>query len=151
MNTMKTKFNLSLWLLTIGLLAIAAPGAAQTVGLNGKLSSAEPKTNAFVWVTLVTGTNVAATATNPTMFSAATFYGYKSATNNAAPTANTASAYIGYKDTAGTITTANTPAVFDTITAGSYLGLRTIGVKYNLSQFYFVGTTGDKVLIVYEQ
>lgn len=130
--------------------ALALPAAAQTVGLNGKISSAEPKTNAFVWVACTTGTNVAAVSTN-LMFSAATFYGVKAATNNAAPTANTGTVYLGLKDPAGSVTTADTPAVFDTITAGSYLALKTVGVKYNLKDFYFVGATGDKVLIVFEQ
>lgn len=142
---MKTKL---LTLFLLGLAALALP--AQTVGLNAKISSAEPKTNAFVWVTLATGTNAVASSTNR-WFTAATFYGYKAATNNAAPTANTATAYIGFKDPAATVTTADTPAIVDTIAAGSWLALQRTGTKYNLADVYFVGSTGDKILIVFEQ
>lgn len=138
-------------LLFVVALGLAVTASAQTVSLNAKISSAEPKTNAFFWVTLTNGAYARPTAT-PVMFTSATFYGYKHVTNNAAPTTNASPAYIGYLDVAGAATTTNTPAIFDTIGAGSYLGLRAPpGTKYDLSQFFFTGADGDKVFIVFEQ
>jgi len=132
------------------LLLTALSAGAQSAGLNSKASSAEPKAPKFKWVTLTTGTAVAASTTN-LQFTTATFYGVKAAANNAAPTANTGTAYIGYKDVTGEVVTANQPALVDSIAAGSWLALNNIGTRYNLTDFYFLGSTGDKVLIVYEQ
>lgn len=130
--------------LFLGLVALAVP--AQTMGLNAKISSAEPKRVQCKWVTLTSNTNVVASSTN-LQFTAATFYGLKadgSGTN--APTANTASVYVGFRDETGTnISNAAT------ITAGSYVQLVGTGTKYNLTEITFTGTTGDKVLVVYEQ
>lgn len=137
---------LGLWTLDSGLGTLHA----QTMGMNAKITSAEPKTNNFMWVTLTTGTAVAASSTNLS-FTAATFYGYKAVANNAAPTANTAAAYIGFKDPAGVLVSAGTPALVDTIAANSFLAIARIGTKYNLADVYLLGTTGDKVLIVFQQ
>lgn len=133
-------------------LLLALPAGAQTVGLNAKLSSAEPKGNSFFLVTLTNGSYTRPVATN-FAFTSATFYGYRSVATNAAPTTNASPAYIGYLDSAGDSgVTAGAPAMFDTIGAGSYLGLKAPpGTKYDLSKFYFTGANSDKVLIVYEQ
>ena len=43
------------------------------------------------------------------------------------------------------------PGMAETIYPGEYVSVSGTGTKYNLTEFYFVGTTGDKVLIAYEQ
>ena len=131
-------------------LGLTLAAGAQTMGLNAKITSADPKQVKFKLVSLTTGTNVVASSTN-LQFTAATFYGYKSATNNAVFTTNSAAVYVGWKDSLGVLTTSNTPAIVDTISPGSYLGLSKTGAKYNLADLYFVGSTGDSVVIAYEE
>lgn len=135
----------------IAIIAIVLCAATlQAQGLNSRIASAEPKSQKYIWVTLSTGTAVQGVSTN-LLFTSATFYGYKAVANNAGATANTASTSIGFVDSAGAVVTANQPAFVDTITAGSWLSLGKTGTKYNLSEIYFLGTTGDKILVVYEQ
>ena len=146
---MKTKFSMLVMVLMVVWLG-ALPVAGQS-GLNAKISSAEPKGAKFLVVTLATGTAVQASTTN-LQFTSATFYGVKAVSATAAPTANTASAYVGFTDATGASgVAAASPAFCDTITAGSYVSLAQTGTKYNLQEIYFLGTTGDKILIVYTQ
>lgn len=141
------KSKLALW----GIIGALLVGITIAQGLNNKITSNEPKVSQVAFITLATGT-AAACASTDTMFTSATFYGVKTVANNAAPTANGASAYLGWKDTAAVAVTVNTPVITDTITAGSSVILRaTPGQKYNLANIYVLGTTGDKVLIIYEQ
>ena len=99
----------------------------------------------------MTGTAVRGSTTN-LQFTTAIFYGLKAVSATAAPTDNTAPAYMAFADAAGTSgVAAGSPAFCDTILAGSYLGLAQTGTKYNLADLYFLGTTGDKVLVVYTQ
>jgi hypothetical protein len=146
-----SKLLVLVWLL-VGLVVLSAalPAMGQS-GLNSGMSKAEPKAAQYKFVTLATGTAVQASTTN-LQFTAATFYGVKAVSATAAPTANTESAYVGFKDATGASgVTANSPAFCDTITAGSYVSLTQTGTKYDLKDVYFLGTTGDKVLIVYTQ
>jgi hypothetical protein len=130
------------------LAALHAPG--QTVGLNAKITSAEPKTPVVRWVSCSSGTNVACSTTN-FQFTAATFYGWAAATNNAGPTTNRADVYLGIKDPTGAITTAGTPAALDVIWPGWYVSFAATGTRFNLGDFYVVGTNGDRVLILLTQ
>lgn len=135
-------------MLLLGLLTLPALGQG---ALNAKISSADPKAPGFLFVTLATGTAVQGSTTN-LQFTSATFYGYKAVSATAAPTFNTASAYLGFVDTPGTSgVAAGSPAFHETITSGSYMVLAPIGTKYNLKDIYFLGTTGDKILVVYSQ
>lgn len=144
---MKTKIYTMLVL--VGLLVSGLPVMGQA--LNSKISAAEPKAAKFLFVTLATGTAVQASATD-LQFTSATFYGVKAVSATAAPTVNGASAYVGFKDATGASgVSADSPAFCDTITAGSYVSLVQTGAKYNLKDIYLLGTTGDKVLVVYTQ
>lgn len=146
---MKTKFFLWLVLVLVWWGA-ALPGLGQGA-LNADMSKAQPKAPKFLFVTLATGTAVQASATN-LQFTAATFYGVKAVSATAAPTANTGTAYIGFTDATGASgVAAASPAFCDSITAGSYVSLAQTGTKYNLQDIYLLGTTGDKILIVYTQ
>lgn len=147
---MKTKTKILL-AAAVCLTTVAVLWAQGTVSLNNKLSSNEPKVPRFVSVTLSTGTAVAGSATD-LLFTSAMFYGVKTVVSNAAPTANTATAYIGYLDNDGAVVTVGTAAIIDTIPAGGSLLMRAVpGEKYNLKDFYFLGTTGDKVIVQLSQ
>ena len=136
------KNKLMVLMLVVG--AATAHGQG-TVGVNGKMSSTDPKSIKLKWVTLATGTNVVASTTN-LQFTAASFYGIKASSNVAGTTNNAADAYMGWTDAATTV-----PGMTATIYPGEHVSIWGIGTKYNLTEFYFVGTTGDKVLIAYEQ
>jgi len=147
---MKTKsFTLSvLVMLLVGWSALPVVGQG---ALNSAITKAEPKSPKFLFVTLATGTAVQAITTN-LQFTAATFYGVKAVSATAAATVNTASAYVGFKDATGASgVAADSPAFCDTITSGSYVSLQQTGTKYDLKDIYFLGTTGDKILVVYTQ
>lgn len=138
---MKIKSILLLALVAISYQLSAISAAAQTVGLNNKLTSNEPK----FWTIygLVPLTNATQTVASPTNlpFTSAIFYGLKTVTNNAAPGINTSNAYYGFGN-----------AICDTIPAGSWTALGGIpGQKYNLTNIVLTGATGDKVLIIYTQ
>lgn len=139
--------TMKLRLLTFGLCLAAVATFAQG-GLNNKISTADPKIAQFVFVSCVSGTSIpAASSKVPSNdFTAATFYGIKATTNNAAPTTNITTVYIGFYDYDNSRTN-----IVDSITSGSWLSLKTTGAKYNLADFYFLGTNTDKVLIVYER
>lgn len=121
-------------------------------GFNAGISRAEFKAPKFLLVSIAS-TNVAVlVGTNSTLVTSATFYGYKTVSTNAAPTANVASAYVGYVDTAGgSGVTATRPVIVDTITAGGSFTLARDGVKFNLNNIYVLGTNADKVLVKYEE
>lgn len=140
-----TRKYLALLLLLLPALALGQSG------LNAKITSADPKSAKFLFVTLATGTAVQASTTN-LQFTSATIYAYKAVSATAAPTANTSSAYVGWVDTPGASgVAAGSPAFVETIVPGSFLGLAPIGVKYDLKDLYCLGATGDKILIVYSQ
>lgn len=110
------------------------------------------KPQQFLFVALATGTAVQANATS-LRFTTLTFYGMKAVSATAAPTANAADAYVGVADASNVFGNgANLPAFLDTVSAGGSLTLRApVGSKYDLKDFYFLGTTGDKIAIGYEQ
>lgn len=140
-----------IWLLVVWLSVALSALPVLGQGLNAAITKAEPKSPKFLFVTLATGTAVQASTTN-LQFTSATFYGVKAVSATAAPTVNGASAYIGFADATGASgVAAASPAFCDTITAGSYVALQQTGTKYDLQSIYFLGTTGDKVLIVYTQ
>ena len=151
-NIQHSTFKLLVTLLVCGLVGWAAlPAAFGQGALNADMGKAQPKAPKFLFVTLATGTAVQASTTN-LQFTAATFYGVKAVSATAAPTANTATAYVGFKDATGASgVSADAPAFCDSITAGSYVSLQQTGTKYNLQDIYFLGSTGDKILIVYTQ
>lgn len=132
------------------LFVTAAAAFGQTTGLNAKLTSADPKSPKILVVPLGTGTNIQASATN-LQFTYATLYGYTGFATNAVPTNNSAAVAVGWVDNEGRTTNAASPIYVDSIAAGSYLGLGKTGVKYDLKDLYFRGSTGDKVIIVFEQ
>ncbi len=147
---MKTKF-FKLLVLVVGLIWLLSALPVMGQGLNSGISKAEPKSPKFLFVTLATGTAVQASTTN-LQFTSATFYGVKAVSATAAPTVNGAIAYVAFKDATGASgVAADSPAFCDTITAGSYVALQQVGTKYDLKDIYFLGTTGDKILIVYTQ
>lgn len=149
---MKTRKYQILLVLVCGLVGWATlPAAYGQGGLNADMGKAQAKGAKFLFVALSTGTAVQASTTN-LQFTAATFYGVKAVSATAAPTANTGTAYVGFVDAAGASgVTAGQPAFCDSITAGSYVSLQQIGTKYDLKDLYFLGSTGDKILIVYTQ
>jgi len=149
---MKTFRKKPFWFATIVLLALTGVAVwAQTAALSNRLSNADPKKPKFLIITLSTGTSVQASLTN-LQFTTATFYGYKAVSATAAPTVNSSSAYLGFVDaTGGSGVSQGSPAFIETITPGSYITLSPIGTKYNLMDMYFLGSTGDKVLVVYSE
>lgn len=119
--------------------------------LNAKITSAEPKTPRFL---IVNCTNNVPTACSVTdlQFTTATFYGYQGTSTNAAPTNNAAVAYIGFKDTNGVAVATGKPGMVQAIAAGSWVAIKAPpGTKYNFADMAIVGTTGDRVLITFEQ
>ena len=135
----------------LALVALAVTQLAAQ-GFNAGISRAEFKAPQFLLVSIAS-TNVAVlVGTNSTLVTSATFYGFKAVATNAAPTANVATAYVGYVDTAGGAgVTATRPVIVDTITAGGSFTLARDGVKFNLNNIYVLGTNADKVLVKYEQ
>lgn len=136
--------------LGLGLLLLM-PWAAGAQGLNAAMSKAESKGMKYLFVSLTNSTAVQASQSD-LLFTSATFYGVKGVSATAAPTNNTASAYVGFKDATGASgVSADSPAFVEAITSGSFLGLGQTGTKYNLRDIYFLGSTGDKILILYTQ
>lgn len=126
---------------------LALAGTALGQALNSKITSAEPKAVEFKVVTLADDTPVAGSATN-LQFTSATFYGYKGVSATYAPTNNTSTAYLGYADATGVTGVTNaTPAFVSAIAAGSSVTLGQTGAKYDLKDIYFLGATGDKIVI----
>lgn len=134
-------------------LALAVSATAFAQGFNAKISSAEPKEPKFLLVSIATNNVAVKVGTNSTIVTRATFYGYKAVGTNTAPTANVATAYVGYVDTAGgSGVTATRPVMLDAITAGGSFTRAADGVKFDLANIYVLGgTNDDKVLVKYEQ
>ncbi len=121
--------------------------------LNNKTTGAAFKRPAMHFVTLSTGTAVAAlpSGVNSLHVTGLIFYGYSAVSATAAPTNNAAAAYVGRIDAAGSVVAAGSPAFVDQIIPGSYVQMDIKpGEKFDLKDFRLLGTTGDKVLVVYD-
>lgn len=145
------KYKLSKLLVLVVLSVVAALPVMGQGSFNSDIGKAQPKAPKFLLVTLATGTAVQASSTS-LQFTTAVCYGLKTLSATAAPTANTASAFIGWVDSSGASgVTPGLPAFTDTIAAGAQVKLEQSGAKFDLNNLYLLGTTGDKVLIVYTQ
>ncbi len=121
--------------------------------LNNKTTGAAFKRPAMHFVNLSTNTAVAALPSNSNslLVTGLIFYGYSAVSATAAPTSNSASAYVGRVDAAGSVVTAGQPAFLDQIIPGSYVQIEIKpGEKFDLKDFRLLGTTNDKVLVVYD-
>lgn len=120
--------------------------------LVNRVAACENKpTNFLAPVTLTTGTAVQV-STADRFVTSVTFYGFRAVANNAAPTANANTTQLGYTDYAGALVAANTPAFLDVIPGGSAITeAAPLGTKYNLKDFWLLGTTGDKIVVGYQQ
>ncbi len=121
-------------------------------GLTNQMKSCNIKTPIILKVPLTTATAVQASAAS-LQFTKATFYGYKAVSSTATPTNNAATAYIGTLDVAnGSGAGVNSTPFVTPITAGAAVVVGGIaGNKYDLSQFWLLGTSTDFVFIVLEQ
>jgi hypothetical protein len=122
-----------------------------TTDIVNRLAACENKPSTFLApLALVTGTAVQV-STADLFATSVTFYGFKAVSATAAPTANGNDAQLGYTDYAGTLVAANSPAFLDVVPAGGAVTERaTLGTKYNLKDFWVLGTTTDKIVVGYE-
>jgi hypothetical protein len=124
-----------------------------TQAIHNKIEGCAYKQPKFLFVSLTTGAAVRASSTNIKVTSA-TFYGVKAVSATAAPTDNTDAVRLGYTDATGASgVTAGQPA-FTTVTIdqGLYVSQSSVtGSCFDLNDVWFLGSTNDKVLIVYEQ
>lgn len=121
-----------------------------TTDLVNRLAACENKPSNFLAPIVLTG-SAQQVSTTDLFVTSVTFYGFKAVANNAAPTANATDTQLGYTDYAGTLVTANQSAFLDTIPAGSSVTERApLGTKYNLKDFWVLGTATDKIVVGYE-
>jgi hypothetical protein len=123
-----------------------------TTDVVNRLAACENKPSIFLIVALTTGTAVQA-STVDLFVTSVVFYGYKDAADDAVPTSNTGDTALGYTvHTGSNVNVAiNSPVFLDTIPAGGSVTERpTLGAKYNLKDFWFLGLTNDAIVIGYE-
>ncbi len=122
-------------------------------GLNNKTTGAAFKRPRMHFVNLTTGAAVSALPSGVTTrhVTGLIFYGYSAVSATAAPTSNANAAWVGRADAEGSVVTANSPAFLDQIAPGSYVQMAIKpGEKFDLKDFSLLGTTNDKVLVVYD-
>lgn len=110
----------------------------------GQLQYVKPT---YFQIAVTTGTNVVLSSSN-NYFYEATIYAMRFVTNNAIFQGCTNPVYIGTIDVPGTLLSTNLPVITTQLTSNQSLTITAPeGVRYNLADYYVVGTTGDKVTI----